>query len=410
MKKSILAEFTPLQKKIVFSCLGIYTTVYLCRLNLSAALEGMRLGLGLTIPQAGFLQTVFALVYACGQFVNGTVVDRINPVRHMLTGLVGTGVCSLLLGAAPSYPVLVALIAINAAFQSMVWTPIMRMIATNIEPGVKRILANFFVALTLVFGHFGAWAISGILAAIVSWRYSFFVPGIIALCVFALAAPGLFAIPIAGPQEKAAQAGDASRRGSTLSILHLSGFFPVLAACILYGFIRDCVITWTPTLLAHQAQGAALSSTAFTLILPVINLAGVILGFVLRLRGAPARSVIIIMMVAAACCCLPLISGTGMLMTAIFLGCICAGMYGANTMFTGLIPMEYDRVGKTGMTAGLVDSMIYAGSALSGFLGGTLYDRCGVNSLFFSWIAASAVCMVMMVISDRMRKKFWNEK
>jgi len=73
--------FTSRQKRIVFSCLMTYTTLYFCRLNLSAALEGIRSGLSLTIPQAGLLQTVFALTYACGQFVNGTVVDRVKFVR-----------------------------------------------------------------------------------------------------------------------------------------------------------------------------------------------------------------------------------------------------------------------------------------------------------------------------------------
>jgi len=401
--------FTSRQKRIVFSCLMTYTTLYFCRLNLSAALEGIRSGLSLTIPQAGLLQTVFALTYACGQFVNGTVVDRVRPVRHMFTGFLGSAACNLLAGLAPSYPVLIALIACNAAFQSMVWTPIMRLIAQNIEPGVKRIRANFFVALTLVFGHFGAWAISGFLAEMASWRFSFIAPACVVLCVFAFAARSLGGMGLDDPRDKTQTAQAGTHGGDTLRMLALSGFFPVLAACVLYGFIRDCVITWTPTLLAHQAQGAAVSSTAFTLILPVINLIGVTLGFVFRLRGAPARSVVVIMMAASVACCAPLCAGTGILLTAVLLGFICAGMYGANTMLTGLIPMEYDRAGKTGLTAGMVDSFIYLGGALSGFLGGTLYDGFGSEALYVSWIATAVLCSAMMIVSGRMSKRYWKE-
>lgn len=402
-------RFTPSQRRMVFSCLGVYTTLYVCRLNLSAALEGVRLGLSLTIPQAGALQTVFALIYACGQFVNGAVVDRVNPVRHMLTGLCGAAACNLLAGLAPSYTLLLLAVAGNAVFQSMVWTPIMRLIAQHIEPGQKRVVANFFVALTLVFGHFGAWAISGFLSAIVGWRFSFIVPAGIALVVFALAGRSLMTMQLHRVPEAAREKASAHSGEGVLRMLLCSGFFQVLAACVLYGFIRDCVITWTPTLLAHQAQGAALSSAAFTLILPVINLAGVTLGFVLRLRGAPARSVVVVMMAAAIVSCLPLLTGMNMLLTAVLLGCICAAMYGANTMFTGLIPMEYERVGRTGLTAGMVDSFIYLGGALSGFFGGTLYDSFGSRALFMAWIGTAIACSAMVMISGAMSRRYWEE-
>lgn len=399
------STFTSGQRRIVVSCVAVYTALYFCRLNVSAALEGIRQGLALTIPQAGLLQTVFALIYACGQLVNGAVVDHVRPVRHMLTGLFGSAICNLLVGLVPSFSVLLTLIACNAVFQSMVWTPIVRLVAQHMEPGDQVVRANFFLAFTLVVGHFGAWAISGFLAEVVSWRLSFVVPGCIALCVAACAAYALGTMGLNAPQAQHAMR--AQRSDNTLRMLVLSGFFPVLAACVLYGFIRDCVITWTPTLLAHQAQGARLSSTVFALIMPVINLMGVTLGFVFRMRGAHARNVVVIMMIASIACCVPLCMGAGLLASAVLLGFICAGMYGANAMLTGLIPMEYDSIGKTGLTAGMIDSFIYLGGALSGYLGGMLYDSFGSTVLFLSWMVMAAVSSVMILMSDRMSKRYW---
>ena len=401
------SSFTSEQRRIIVACVAVYTALYFCRLNVSAALEGIRQGLALTIPQVGLLQTVFALIYACGQLVNGAVVDHVRPVRHMLTGLLGSAACNLLAGLAPSFPVLLALIACNAAFQSMVWTPIVRLIAQHMETGDKVVRANFFLAFTLVLGHFGAWAISGFLVEMVSWRLSFVVPACIALCVLAWAAYALKEMRLDTTRRYAKRAQQAQNGENTLRILALSGFFPVLAACVLYGFIRDCVVTWTPTLLAHQAQGAQLSSTAFTLIMPAINLVGVTLGFVFRMRGANARNVVVIMMITSIACCVPLSMGAGLLAAAVLLGCICAGMYGANAMLTGLIPMEYDSVGKTGLTAGMVDSFIYLGGALSGYLGGMLYEHFGSVTLFLSWMVTAAVSAMMMMISDRMSKRYW---
>ena len=75
------------------------------------------------------------------------------------------------------------------------------------------------------------------------------------------------------------------------------------------------------------------------------------LGFCLRRRGARPHGVVALMMLAAIAASAALLGSGGMLLTAVLLGTICAAMYGANTMLTGLIPMEYDRIGKTGMTA-----------------------------------------------------------
>ena len=95
------------------------------------------------------------------------------------------------------------------------------------------------------------------------------------------------------------------------------------------------------------------------------------------------------------------------MITAVLLGLICAGMYGANTMLTALIPLQYDRIGRTGMTAGMIDSSIYAGSAIAGVLGGGLYEGAGAPALYGAWIGAAAVCAALMLASLTMSRKYW---
>ena len=124
----------------------------------------------------------------------------------------------------------------------------------------------------------------------------------------------------------------------------------------------------------------------------------------LRARGANPRLVVAMMMAAALCCCAALLPAGGMLLVALLLGCVCAAMYGANTMLTGLIPMEYDSVGKSGMTAGMIDAFIYLGSALAGVLAGGVYENAGVSALCIVWMAAAAACAVMMIASSRAKK------
>lgn len=403
-------QFSPLQRRILLTCILVYTTAYAGRMNLSAALTGIAQDLSLSMARAGALQTVFAIVYACGQLVNGTVVDHLNPAKYMLVGITGTAMCNLAMGFGKTYPALIAIWSLNAVFQSMMWTPIMRLLAMYFPERKTRERANEAVALTLIVGHFASWAVSGFVSGRTGWRYSFVIP---ACAAFVVAMAAMFALRGIGNTGSAAhsrrseqvQSGD-----STLRILSATGFFMVLGTCMLFGFIRDGVITWTPTILHYIGEGKALSSAVFSLVLPVLNFIGVLIGFSLRRRGSRPHSVVSMMMITAIACGLPLLALLGNLpLTAALLGCICAAMYGANTMLTGLIPFEYNRVGKTGMTAGLVDSFIYAGSALAGALAGGVYEGLGAKALAALWAIAAGVSIVLMRISGRMSAAYWKK-
>jgi len=403
-------KFSSMQRKILLTCVLVYTTAYAGRMNLSAALTGIAQDMSLSMARAGALQTVFAIVYACGQLVNGTVVDHVNPAKYMLVGIAGTAACNMAMGFGRTYPALLAIWSLNAVFQSMMWTPIMRMLAIYFPDKRLRERANETVALTLIVGHFASWAVSGFVSGRAGWRYSFIIP---ACTAFAVSAVAVFALRGVGSDKEAPDRKTAAAietEDSTLRIFAATGFFLVLGTCMLFGFIRDGVITWTPTMLYHVGEGQALSSAIFSLILPVLNFIGVLIGFSLRRRGSRPHSVVSVMMMTAIVCAVPLmLLVRNLALTAALLGCMCAAMYGANTMLTGLIPFEYHRVGKTGMTAGLVDSCIYAGSALAGALAGGVYEFLGAKALVALWAVAAAVSIALMRISGRMSASYWKK-
>lgn len=403
-------KFNSMQKRILLTCIVVYTTAYAGRMNLSAALSSIAGEMSLSMARAGFLQTVFALVYATGQLVNGTVVDHVNPAKYMLVGITGTAVCNLAMGFGQTYTALLIIWALNAVFQSMMWTPIMRMLAMNFPVRRTRERASETVALSLVTGHLASWAVSGFVSGRTGWRYSFIIPACAALVVAAGAAFALRDVGTVKGESQAQQTKEIQTGDSMLRTLMATGFFFVLVTASMHGFIRDGVITWTPTILHHMSGGQTVSSTTFSLILPMINFVGIMIGFALRRRGARPHSVVAMMMTTTIICALPLLLvSKSLALTAALLGCMCATMYGLNTMLTGLIPFEYHRIGKTGMTAGLVDSFIYAGSALAGALAGGVYEGFGVSALVVLWIAAAVVSIVMMRVSGRMSAAYWKK-
>lgn len=393
-------KFSSRQKRILLSCVLIYTTAYLNRLNLSAALGSLTADLAVSTAQAGLLQTAFAAVYALGQFVNGAIVDRVQPRFYLLAGIAGSAVCNLLMGTTGSYQALLALCLMNGAFQSMLWTPIVRLLAIGFQEQQKRERANMCVSLTLVMGHLGAWGISGYLSGLLSWRWSFIAPALIALPVMAAS---VFLLPSEKMQaaEKKKEKQGAQPVGKVFAS---TGFYLVLFGCVLYGFVKDGVVTWSPSILQAAGGGSALNSTAFSLIVPLINAVGIWVGYSLKRRSAlPHRRMIAVMLVAGAAFCVPLMAGMPMLAMALLLGCVCACMYGLNPMLTAMLPLEYDRWGRIGLAAGLIDSLIYAGSALAGVAAGWLYDGMGAGALYAAWALCALLAAAAMWCSVKKR-------
>ena len=78
----------------------LYTSYYLCRYNLSLANKPMSDELSFTKAQMGTIITSALLAYACGQAINGLLVDKFGGKRAMLIGATGTVLMNLAFGAA----------------------------------------------------------------------------------------------------------------------------------------------------------------------------------------------------------------------------------------------------------------------------------------------------------------------
>ena len=395
----MITSFTKQQTCVVLGCVLTYMAAYLNRLNLSAALSNIIVNMQISPTSAGMLQTCFAAVYAIGQLMNGMIVDRVNPVRYMLLGLSGTALCNFLLGVSGQYWMLLVLCLLNGAFQSMLWTPIVRLIAMHFPDGRMRIRTNFALSMTLAIGHLGAWGISGLVSGWVGWRFSFIVPA----CIAALILPLVFSLLRSEKRETAAGKAIAFEKqalGGALRCFAKTGFLFVLLCCVLYGFAKDGIVTWSPEILRTISPELESLTASFSLIIPVINVFGILFGYYLRSHSHDNNRIVVALMLplTALFCLLPLFFHS-LPITALSLGFACACLYGMNPMLTNLIPMEYDKMKCVGLAAGVADSFIYVGAALSGVIGGTIYENGASKGLFWAWILAALVGMVLAWIA-----------
>ena len=402
-------RFSPLQNHVIIACMMLYSTAYLNRLNLSAALGSVMESLSLSATRAGILPSAFAITYAAGQMVNGALVDRLNPVRHMITGLLCSAACNLLMAVSGSFEMLLVLCLLNGVFQSMLWTPVVRLIAMHFQQE-QRPRANILISITLIIGHLGAWAISGYMSGILNWRASFAVPAVLVIPVVLIAGWLLRDVKVeaASAAPKTAREADASIR-SALGMYWVSGFVIMLVVSVLFGFVRDSIRTWAPQILG-EISGDAMSATTLSLVIPLINAIGMMGSYVLqRMPSLRNRRIVSLLMTAGMAFCALLCGAKSVALCALLMGCACACMSGVEPLMTTLIPMEYEREKLIGLSAGLMDSLIYVGSALAGVVAGFIRESMGLNALFLSWAAAAVIAALLAVTADGMLKRYRRE-
>lgn len=159
-----------------------YAIFYFTRKNFNYAMPAMITDLGWDKSEIGMIGTLFYLTYGCSKFISGIISDRSNPRYFMGIGLIVTGIINICFGFSSSIIVLTLLWILNAWFQGWGWPACSKLLiswysrserglwwacwntAHNVGGALIPLLVGF---LTL---HYG-------------WRYSFFVPGIIAIVV-----------------------------------------------------------------------------------------------------------------------------------------------------------------------------------------------------------------------------------
>ena len=391
-------KFTRLQAQVLSACFIVYFCAYIGRLNLSASLDNIMHDMNVLETAGGTLQTVFAIVYATGQFVCGALVDRLSPKKMILTGLLGSALANALFSTAKSFPVLCVIWAFNGAFQSMLWTPIVRMLAAHFA-GVRRARASFTMSFTLAGGNLAAWGLSVQIQKWFGWRQAFLIPSFVLIAAAVIA---FFMMPNIKNESGEKSHQKTADKKAPIAFLFATGLGFMLISSVTNGFLRDGVITWGPTILGMEKG-------MFTLIIPVINLLGILAGgTIVRIFKSRVRTITGYMMAA---CMIPsgalfLMSGGQVWALAVMLGLMSAILYGSNTLFTVLMPMEYDSSGRVGFVAGLIDAFIYVGSALAGTLTGFMRESMGSwSGVYAAWVVVSIIGAIAMFMSVKGLKK-----
>ncbi len=156
-----------------------YATFYLVRNNLSTVAKEIEGALHYNHSMIGSILAVSAISYGVGKFLMGSLSDRSDPRKFMAFGLLLTAVCNVAFGSVASYPIHLALWAINGVTQGMGWPPCGRSIGHWFSLRERGTVFSIWNTATNVGGGL-AGVVAAQAAASWGWQYAFYFPAGIA--------------------------------------------------------------------------------------------------------------------------------------------------------------------------------------------------------------------------------------
>lgn len=400
-----MKRYTRRELRLLLTCLVAYTAAYISRTNLSPVLDTLQRCFGVSSAQIGFLPTLFAIPYAAGQVVSGYFTEKHKPENIMLLGMLGSAAMNGIFSLSRSYGMLLAVWFLNGCFQSMIWTPVVCILAREFREAVRD-HAMFFASISLIAGYLLAWLLSGMLTSRFDWRVAFRTAGA-TTAVIALICYFLMRGHIEGRPAEAGKKCGAAEHISVWRLLIGTDLIFILLCCVFSGYVRDSIMNWAPKMLM-DTQGIDLSGVlGVILIIPVVNFFGIETGKILyhRLDSDCNKTCLLLML----CCAvfaliLPAFSGLSPILCALLLALCSAMAYALNPMLTSIMPLKYEYTKHVPLIAGMLDAAIYVGSAFSGFLAGWVRDRLGWTAVYISWAMFSFMGVLMLGLANRSGK------
>lgn len=386
------------KKIFLLLCCGTYMCAYLCRTNLSSALDKLGAALSVTPATLGLMGTAYFFVYACFQLVSGFIGDRARPERLMLLGAVGVAAVNIGISLSGSYSAILALWCLNGVFQSMFWGPMSRMLAGRFTAARERLTASTCCSLSMPCGYILSWSVIAPLLADAPWLWYFRIPGLVMLVPMAL-----WAVAAARP-EHANPAPASVRKPSVAQLLRTmreERLWLMAVVCVSNGVIKESFTIWAPMILTKLLGLDVKSSALYLVLFPVLNAAFIYAnGSHLKRTGSSlCRSLRGLFALVAACAVLLMLDLPGAAPTVVLMAVVSGAGYAENNVLLGVMPMDYADERITSTLVGIFDFSAYIGAGVAAYGLGLLITGSKLRPIAAVWLAAAAAGLAALAFA-----------
>ena len=163
---------------VLFFTWLLFGMYYVNRFNYSPMIPLLKVDLGITNTQAGWLMALFFISYTIFQLPSGFLGDRFGPRKVLTWGAIISITGNLIFSQATSLGILSLGQLVNGLGQSMGWTSSLKLIV-NWFPRSRRATAIGFFATCVTAGSSFGIRLSGLLGDHLGWRSSFIIPPVL---------------------------------------------------------------------------------------------------------------------------------------------------------------------------------------------------------------------------------------
>lgn len=231
------------------TCTISYFAVYVARNILGVVTPQLLEGGTFTNESIGTLSSIYFIVYAIGQLINGRIGDKIKSKYMISFGLVMAGVCNAIFSRFAHYTMAAYIsYGFTGYFLSMIYGPMTKTVAENTEP-----IYATRCALGYTFASFVATPMAGVLAAFLLWRMVFSVSSVLLITMGVLA----FVVFTAFEKKGLIQYGKYARtdgKAFDFKVLVHHRIIKFIFIAVITGIVRTSVVFWLPTYLSQYLQ------------------------------------------------------------------------------------------------------------------------------------------------------------
>lgn len=404
-------------KLIIIAMWVLYCTSYFIRTCYAATIAPLAEEGIYSKGQIGLIGTAFFVCYGVGQLISGLIGDKINPFFMVFFGSVLGAVCCFLMPVAGSLGMLIGVWAVNGFFQSMLWSPILRIFSETIDKSLSE-KAILNIALSLPVGTVTAYLMSSLIIKYYNWKYVFIFGGAVVIIAVLFAGAALSASKnsiekVTVTAQKSAEIQSRADKKGLLPLALSSGLFVIMIPSFLHGMMRDGITNWVPAMIS-EVYGVSTSFSIFvTIALPIFNAFGAYL--VTPLYKKLGENEMKTAGVTGAVALLPLFLMLFMNKLPVFavivlLAITTSVMYALNYLIISLVPVRFSKYGCTSGISGILNSGAHIGCALSSYGFGAIAEKTGWNAVIIVWIVSSLLIIVSSFLVNKKWGRFCHNK
>lgn len=431
-------------------CCLVYFVSYLTRLNYAVCMVEIQAALQIGKNLAGLPVTASFLSYGMGQIICGFLGDRHEPRKMIFTGLTGSALCNLLAVLLPRMEVMIPAWFVNGFFQSMLWPPLVRIMAESLDEDWYR-KGCVWVSLSSSGATVVLYLLTPLFIRISGWKTAFYLAvavGIAVAFVWIRKTGRMFGdrASLEGKEEKedakaegvenkeadgeggAEAAGardgkaDVEAKAAVPAVPAETGLertkagalfagvpiMAILLSIILHGTLKDGITTWMPVYMTEMFGMSSSQSILSTAVLPICSVFSTLLSSALlyRLKNEVLTAALLFGTGALAGISMLAVYDSHPAACVVMMMLITGCMFGVNLMLISRVPGHFAGRGNVSTVSGILNAATYVGSALSTYVFGAVAESSGWMTVVVLWGAAALAGTLLLVTGIRKWARF----